>query len=91
MIVPASEKTRCRDSLREILGPENMVEIGEPVMGGEDFAYYLEKIPGTFLRLGIGDRPALHNSAFDFNDAAIPVGIRILTGIALRFLVKGLS
>lgn len=81
----------ARDSLREILGPENVVEIGEPVMGGEDFAYYLEKIPGTFLRLGIGDRPPLHNSAFDFNDAAIPYGIQVLAGIVLKFLDKGLT
>jgi amidohydrolase len=81
----------ARDTIREILGPENSVEIGEPVMGGEDFAYYLEKMPGTFLRLGIGDRPPLHNSAFDFNDDAIPVGIRVMTGIAIRFLEKGLG
>ena len=81
----------ARDALLGILGPENVVEIGEPVMGGEDFAYYLEKIPGTFLRLGVGDRPALHNSAFDFNDAAIPYGIRVMAGIAVRFLKKGMG
>ena len=80
----------ARDVLHEILGPENIVEIKEPVMGGEDFAYYLEKIPGTFLRLGVGDRPSLHNSLYDFNDEAIPVGIRIMAGIAVKFLECGL-
>ena len=80
----------ARDTLIDILGENNLVEIPEPVMGGEDFAYYLEKIPGTFLRLGIGNRPSLHNSSFDFNDEAIPFGIRIMAGIALRFLDKGL-
>ena len=80
----------ARDTLIDILGENNLVEIPEPVMGGEDFAYYLEKIPGTFLRLGIGNRPSLHNSSFDFNDEAIPFGIRIMVGIALRFLDKGL-
>jgi len=80
----------ARDTLLDILGKNNLVEIPEPVMGGEDFAYYLEKIPGTFLRLGVGNRPSLHNSSYDFNDEAIPFGIKIMSGIALRFLDKGL-
>ncbi|MHB9028436.1 MAG: M20 metallopeptidase family protein, partial [Candidatus Latescibacterota bacterium] len=80
----------ARDTIRETLGAENIMEIGEPVMGGEDFAYYLEKIPGTFLRLGIGVRPPLHNPKFDFNDDALPAGIRVMTALALRFLEKGL-
>ncbi|MFC1694036.1 M20 family metallopeptidase [Candidatus Latescibacterota bacterium] len=80
----------ARDTLTDILGAENVVEISEPVMGGEDFAYYLEKIPGTFLRLGVGDRPSLHNSSYDFNDEAIPFGIRIMAGIAVRFPKTGI-
>lgn len=79
-----------RDALCEIMGKDMVIEIPDPVMGGEDFAYYMEKIPGSFFRLGIGDRPALHNSRFDFNDDAILHGMRAMTGIALRFLDKGL-
>ena len=79
----------ARDALRDILGADRVVEIKDPVMGGEDFAYYLEKIPGSFLRIGVGDRPPLHNSSYDFNDEAIPFGIRIMAGIAVRFLEKG--
>jgi len=80
----------ARDAVRDILGPDNALEITSPVMGGEDFAYYLEKIPGSFLRLGIGDRPPLHNTAFDFNDDAIPFGVRVLAGLAVRYLETGL-
>ncbi|MFC1538825.1 M20 family metallopeptidase [Candidatus Latescibacterota bacterium] len=80
----------ARDTLAEILGEDNLYEIQSPVMGGEDFAYYLSKIPGTFLRLGIGDTAPLHNSMYNFNDDTIPYGIRIMTGIAFRFLIKGL-
>ncbi len=79
-----------RDALFDIMGKEKVIEIPDPVMGGEDFAYYIEKIPGSFFRLGIGDRPALHNSRFDFNDEAIPFGMRAMAGIALRFLETGL-
>jgi len=80
----------ARDALNEILGGENTVEIGLPVMGGEDFSYYLKEIPGTFMRLGVGDKPPLHNAAYDFEDKAIPTGIRMMAGIAVRFLEKGL-
>ena len=80
----------AREAITEILGSENCREIPEPVMGGEDFAYYLERIPGSFLRLGVGDRPGLHNSTYDFNDAAIPVGIKVMTGIAVKFCREGL-
>jgi amidohydrolase len=79
------------DTLQKTFGLEKIIEITEPVMGGEDFAYYLEKIPGTFLRLGVGDRPPLHNPKYDFNDASIPAGIRVMTSLALGFLEKGLS
>jgi amidohydrolase len=81
----------ARDALRDILGADRVVEIKDPVMGGEDFAYYLEKIPGSFLRIGVGDKPPLHNSAYDFNDDAIPFGMRIMAGIAVKFLEEGLK
>jgi len=81
----------ARDAAADILGADNLVEIPEPVMGGEDFAFYLQEIPGTFLRLGVGDRPPLHNSSYDFNDEAIPYGIRLLAGLAVKFTMDGLA
>ena len=79
----------ARDTITEILGEDNVVEIPDPVMGGEDFAFYLEKIPGSFMRLGMGERPALHNTSYDYNDKAIPTGIAVYTAVARRFLEKG--
>ena len=78
----------AQDVISEMLGPENVVEVQEPSMGGEDFSYFLEKIPGSFIMLGLGDKHSLHNESFDFNDESIPVGIRIMSGIALKFLQK---
>jgi hippurate hydrolase len=46
-----------------------------PVMGGEDFAFFLEKVPGAFINVGIGNTAALHHPAYDFNDEAIPAGV----------------
>lgn len=46
----------------------------EPLMVAEDFSYMLEERPGAFIFLGNGDSAGLHNSAYDFNDEAIPFG-----------------
>lgn len=66
------------------LGPSSVRTI-EPVMGGEDFAYYLQHVPGAFLMLGIGDgRPNPHHSAkFDIDETVLPLGARLLSALAL--------
>lgn len=55
--------------------------------GGEDFSWYLEKVPGAMGRLGVWDglRPQvdLHQPNFDLDERAIDVGIRTLAGIVL--------
>jgi amidohydrolase len=58
-------------------------------MGGEDFAFYLQKVPGALLRLGLGeDHAGLHESGFDFADEALESGILALTALALETLAR---
>jgi amidohydrolase len=59
-----------------------------PVMGGEDFAYYLRRVPGAFAMLGIGDgRPyPHHNARFDIDENVLPIGVRLMTAVALEVL-----
>jgi len=45
-----------------------------PVMGSEDFAFMLQEKPGAYIMIGAGDGPPVHNPAYDFNDALLPVG-----------------
>jgi len=55
-----------------------------PVMGGEDFAYYLQRVPGAFVMLGIGDghpHPH-HNARFDIDERALPIGVRLMVEVA---------
>jgi amidohydrolase len=53
-----------------------------PSMAGEDFPFFLEKAPGAYLWLGLGNaRGSLHNPRFDFNDAALETGIRLFLAI----------
>ena len=46
------------------------------MMGAEDFSYMLEARPGAFAFIGNGDSASLHHPGYDFNDDAIPHGIR---------------
>ncbi|MBI2874553.1 MAG: amidohydrolase [Firmicutes bacterium] len=68
----------------------DMVRVLEhPSMGAEDFAYFADRVPGCFFRLGTSplDRPAHpgHHPAFDIDESALPVGSALLTAIACRF------
>jgi len=81
----------ARTAIDETLGREKRIEITHATMGGEDFAYYLEQVPGSFVFLGFhngteGSYPLLHNPRFDFNDAAIPSGVAVLAELAVRSL-----
>ena len=54
-------------------------------MGGEDFGFILQKVPGVYFRVGMGeDYPYLHNPTFNFNDEAIETGILMMCGLVLE-------
>jgi amidohydrolase len=58
----------------EVVGPDNVKEM-RPIMGAEDFSHMLRKRPGAFIMIGNGVGPGLHNPGYNFNDAAIPIGV----------------
>ena len=60
---------------REVVGANCIETDVKPNMGAEDFAFMLEKRPGTIIWLGNGDTPYVHHPEYDFNDEAIPVGV----------------
>jgi amidohydrolase len=74
---------------RRTLG-EDRIRPFEPIMGGEDFAYYLQKVPGAFFFLGAGDGQQFphHHPAFDIDERALPQGVLLLTAVALEFLSR---
>lgn len=75
---------------RKVLGPNCLKPI-EPIMGGEDFAYYLKKVPGAFLFFGAGDGCPFphHHPAFDLDERALPQAVLLMTCLALEFLADG--
>jgi amidohydrolase len=72
---------------KRALGEENVVAV-EPVMGGEDFAYYLQEVPGAFLFFGAGDGAKVphHHPAFDFDEKALPPAAFLMAALALEYL-----
>jgi len=75
------------------LGADRVVE-AEISMGGEDFAFYLENVPGAMIRLGTGTPGAesahdLHQSSFDVDERCIAYGVRVLVHTALAAISTG--
>ncbi|MFJ5552002.1 amidohydrolase [Streptomyces sp. NPDC093225] len=76
-----------RDAMVARRGPHS-VEDTDQSLGGEDFAWYLEHVPGALARLGVrtpGDpvKRDLHRGDFDVDESAIAVGVELFTAAAL--------
>jgi amidohydrolase len=73
-------------AVREILGDGALVPLGTTNMGGEDFAFYLEKMPGCFLRIGArepgGEHRAAHTPRFYPAEDALFIGAAVLAQCA---------
>tara|TARA_A100001015_G_scaffold140698_1_gene156085 strand:+ start:4826 stop:5980 length:1155 start_codon:yes stop_codon:yes gene_type:complete len=57
-----------------------------PMMGSEDFSYFLNEVPGAFAWIGNGDSASLHNPKYDFNDNILSIGASFLSTLAEDFL-----
>ncbi|QDL91265.1 amidohydrolase [Paroceanicella profunda] len=69
----------ARAAIAKALGPEGVVTAFPPSTAGDDFAEFSTRVPGAYVWLGNGpaEEGALHhNGRYDFNDAAIPAGVR---------------
>ncbi|MFF0199223.1 M20 family metallopeptidase [Streptomyces sp. NPDC005017] len=76
-----------RDAMTARRGADS-VESTEQSLGGEDFSWYLEHVPGAMARLGVrppGERTVrdLHQGDFDVDESAITVGVELFTAAAL--------
>ncbi|MFD5588129.1 M20 family metallopeptidase [Streptomyces sp. NPDC127063] len=83
---PASTEL-LREAMTARRGVES-VETTEQSLGGEDFSWYLERVPGAMARLGVrtpGERTVrdLHQGDFDADESAIQVGVELFTAAAL--------
>ncbi|MEJ7928456.1 M20 aminoacylase family protein [Ramlibacter sp. AN1015] len=93
-----AEAAFAREVMASIVGAQN-VEPQEPTMGGEDFAYMLQELPGAYCfiangdgahrEMGHGGGPCmLHNPSYDFNDDLIPLGATYWVKLAEAWLAR---
>lgn len=77
---------------RKVVGDANVMAV-EPSMGGEDMAYFLDAVPGCYFFLGSAnaekglDQPH-HSPGFDFDEAALPIGVQVLQQAVFDYLAQ---
>ncbi|KIH97048.1 N-acyl-L-amino acid amidohydrolase [Streptomonospora alba] len=87
----SSSVKMLQDACNQALGPESVTDTPQS-LGGEDFAWYLEHVPGALARLGThAPRSAspmldLHRGDFDVDESAIGVGVQLMSATALTAL-----
>lgn len=92
---PTVNDARAVELIRGIAA-EDFHELPASNMGGEDFSYVLEKVPGAMAFLGVaprGDeasgRAPLHNPRMMIDESVLPTGVALHCAFATRFLEKG--
>ncbi len=78
LVNSAEETTRAARAAARVVGEANVDANARPLMGSEDFAFMLERCPGSYVFLGNGEGEMggcmVHNPRYDFNDAILPIG-----------------
>ncbi|GIW82197.1 MAG: peptidase M20 [Gemmatales bacterium] len=82
----------AKNLAEELLGGDRVHE-SPPIMGGEDFAYYLQQVPGCFVGLGvrnekIGATYNVHHPRFKVDEDALPIGSALHVAFAVRSLAE---
>jgi len=85
-----AESAFCRQVVRDWRGESGLVENPEPVTGSEDFAFFLEQVPGCYVFIGNGVGSVggcmVHNPGYDFNDRVLPTGASYWVRVAETYL-----
>ena len=80
----------AKESLKKVVGEENVFDLKEPNMGGEDFAYFAQKVPSAFIFVGIANNksePVIHhNPYFKWDSKNVGILAQGLSQIAIDYL-----
>lgn len=87
LINSKDETTFASKVAEELVGTQQVDSVAPAITYSEDFAYYLQCVPGCFMLLGNGTNSAmLHNPHYDFNDLNLTTGAAYWTRLVERFL-----
>ncbi len=80
----------CRELIRDWLGEDGLLPVTEAMTGSEDFAFFLEQVPGCYVFIGNGEGEdggcMVHNPGYDFNDRVLPTGASYWVRLVERYL-----
>lgn len=76
----------CAEIAKKLLGEDQVVMPGPTFMGSEDFAYYAQRVPGTYCFIGNGDTAMVHHPMYDFDDRSLPIGAAYWVALAEHYL-----
>ena len=83
------------DVVREAYGPQAIYEIPQSSMGGEDFSYYLDHVPGALIRVGTASSPEtshpLHDHRFDIDETPLAPTAKLMARAMIRHLKRDIS
>ncbi len=79
------------ESVTVLLGESAIAHIPTPQLGGEDFAFFAQRVPSLMFRLGVrnevqGIVHGVHSSRFDLDEDALPIGAAALARVAADYL-----
>lgn len=82
IVVKSAKKLNCIKSI---------VNLEKPAMAGDDFAYFAEKVPASYFKLGVGNREQgaiypIHSPKFVADENALPIGSALLSQIVVEYL-----
>lgn len=77
---------------QKLLGKNAVITLPYPSLGGEDFSYYLQQVPGCFVRFGAAkdgsDNIASHSPSFDFDEEVLRVGAAYMSELVRHSIKK---
>jgi hippurate hydrolase len=83
---------------QDLFGTAGFQRLPDPIMGAEDFAYVLEKVPGAMFFLGVSHQGddwehccGIHSTKMQVDESTMPLGAAFLAGLAVRFLDEGFA
>jgi hippurate hydrolase len=89
----AAQTAFCQQVVRDWLGEEGLVAHPEPITASEDFAFFLERVPGCYINIGngVGSEGGcmVHNAGYDFNDRVLSTGASYWVKLAEAYLRRG--
>ncbi len=94
----AQETRLAVEVARELVGPACVMDDSPPISGSEDFAFFLQQVPGCYLLIGNGNNGfgggehlgpcSVHNPHFDFNDACLAPGAAFWLALGKRYFAR---